>query len=366
MSAIYEARRRLLPQLRRLPEPVEARARRLMHAGRPNEGRLYTERPNEARPYSEPVAPPAAPPCAVRPDGVVVLLYHRIAEDHNDPFLLSVSPQRFEEHMAIVKRYAEPVTLAGVLQRKRHPRVAVTFDDGYADNVQPGGAILQAASVPATVFVTSGSIGSDKPLWPLRLEELFRLGEARADRLDLEIGGTAFSIHTPRGTNSAEALMAAHDLLTPRHPMVIAEAMSQLEDHFGGDVATVGRRMLSGQEVQAMANSDIFTIGAHTRSHAWLSALGRVELEDEIAGSRRDLEGLTGRPVTEFAYPFGTRISFDRAAANAVRRAGFSLACTTFDDPHAPGTSRYLLPRRPVYDWDGPRFEAMLSSWLAA
>ena len=366
MNAGYEARRRLLPLLRRLPEPVEARARIVLRAGRADDGRPYSELVDNDRPYGESDELPNVSRRSVRADSVVVLLYHRVAEDPDDPFRLSVDPRRFEEHMRIVKRHAEPVTLGEVLERGRRPRVAVTFDDGYADNLLAGGPILEEQSMPATVFVTSGSIGSERPLWPLRLEELFRLGEARNDMIDLHIARNVLTIRTPRGGGSTEALMAAHDVLTPLHPSLTAEAMHQLEDHFGGDVSTGSRRMLSEQEARAMAATDIFTVGSHTRTHAWLSALDDAELDNEIAGSKADLESLTGRTVREFAYPFGTRISFGRSATRALRRAGFALACTTFDDPVAPGTSRYLVPRRPVHDWSGPEFEGRLLSWLAA
>ena len=366
MNATYEARRRLLPLLRRLPEPVEASARILLRAGRADEARPYGEIAYNDPPGGQSHEMPNVSRRSVRADSVVVLLYHRVAEDPDDPFRLSVAPRRFEEHMRILKRHAEPVTLGEVLKRGRRPRVAVTFDDGYADNLLAGGPILAAESMPTTVFVTSGSIGSERPLWPLRLEELFRLGEARTDVIDLDIARNVLTIRTPRGGSSTGDLMAAHDLLTPLHPSITAEAMQQLEVHFGGNVPTGSRRMLSEQEVRAMAATDIFTVGSHTRTHAWLSALDDTDLDNEVAGSKADLESLTGRPVTEFAYPFGTRISFGRSATHALRRAGFALACTTFDDPVAPGTSRYLVPRRPVHDWSGPEFEGRLLSWLAA
>ena len=366
MNANYEARRRLLPLLRRLPEPLEARVRGLLRTARTDETPPHAELAYSERPGGEHAEMPGVSRRSVRGDSVVVLLYHRVAEDLNDPFRLSVGPQRFEEHMRIVKRHAEPVTLAEVLKRGQRPRVAVTFDDGYADNLLAGGPILEAASMPATVFVTSGAVGSQRPLWPLRLEELFRLGEPRADLIELDVAGNALSVGTPRGGRSTEAMMAVHDLLTPLHPSATAEAMKQLEDHFGGDVSTGCRRMLSELEVRAMAATDIFTVGSHTRSHAWLSALDDTELDHEIAGSKADLESITGRPIADFAYPFGTRISFGRGVTRAVRRAGFALACTTFDDPVAPGTGRYLVPRRPVHDWNGPQFEGRLLSWLAA
>lgn len=357
------ARRRLIPHLRRLPEPLEARLRKALP-----DSLLAAERETTHRNAGF-LRPPTIPPRPVRPDGAVILLYHRIAADPNDPFRLCVTPEHFGEHLEVIRRHSDPVPLADVFRRcgpAKRARVAVTFDDGYADNLHAGGPLLDKAGVPAVVYVVTGSIASDKPLWPLRLEELFRLGAPRSDRFYARAAGVAFSVDTPRDGQRDAALAAAHDQLTPMHPNAIAQAMSALEEHFGGDVPSVERRMLDDRELRAMAQGDLFSLGAHTRTHAWLSGLSDEDLDFEIKGCKSDLEDVTGVAVTDFAYPFGTRISFDRAATRSVRKAGFATACTTFDDPLATGTSRFLLPRHPVYDWDGERFERMLLSWLAA
>lgn len=357
------ARRHLIPHLRRLPEPVEARLRRMI----PDSWLVRrAETGCNAAGYPH---PPSTPSSAVRPDGTLILLYHRIASDPDDPFRLCVTPEHFDEHLEVLRQHCDSVPLAAVIRRSRpakRPRVAVTFDDGYADNLHAGAPILEKAGVPATVYVTTGSISSDKPLWPLRLEELFRLGTPRSERVCVRTPSGTVRVDTPFEGSRDGALAVAHDQLTPMHPAVIAQAMSALEAHFGGEVPSVERRMLDAEELRRMARSELFSLGAHTKTHAWLSGLSDEELDFEIKGSKADLEDITGVAVTDFAYPFGTRISFDRSATRSVRRAGFSSASTTMDDPLTTRTSRFLLPRHPVYDWAGEHFERMLLYWLAA
>jgi peptidoglycan/xylan/chitin deacetylase (PgdA/CDA1 family) len=84
------------------------------------------------------------------------------------------------------------------------------------------------------------------------------------------------------------------------------------------------QRMLSAQQMRELAAAGI-EIGAHTRSHPDLPRLAAQEAEDEIAGSRADLEDLLGRPVEAFAYPFGNL----SAAAVGIARREFAAACTT-------------------------------------
>jgi peptidoglycan/xylan/chitin deacetylase (PgdA/CDA1 family) len=83
-------------------------------------------------------------------------------------------------------------------------------------------------------------------------------------------------------------------------------------------------------------------VGAHTRHHLDLTSLGAAQMQDEVAGSRQDLERVLHHPIASFAYPAGAH---DAAAIDVVRRAGFALAFTT--DPGAEDSSlrALALPR---------------------
>jgi peptidoglycan/xylan/chitin deacetylase (PgdA/CDA1 family) len=85
------------------------------------------------------------------------------------------------------------------------------------------------------------------------------------------------------------------------------------------------RRMLISGQLKEMAAAGM-EIGAHTRTHVRLPGLDFTKIWDEVDGSKRDLEEIVGRPVTSFAYPYGL---FDGVCSEAVRKAGFRVACTT-------------------------------------
>src|SRR5947209_11659101 len=83
-------------------------------------------------------------------------------------------------------------------------------------------------------------------------------------------------------------------------------------------------------------------VGAHTRHHVALPALGPTLLQSEVAGSRRDLESVLGHPVYWFAYPFG---ELDAATVAAVERAGYLLAATTRSGTVESTTAPLEMPR---------------------
>ena len=93
-------------------------------------------------------------------EGVRILGYHRVAEGRD---ALCVSPADFAAQMqAVASLDAEPIRLDAALDLLAEPvagrYVAVTFDDGYHDNLATAVPILERYDIPATIFVTSAIV----------------------------------------------------------------------------------------------------------------------------------------------------------------------------------------------------------------
>lgn len=76
----------------------------------------------------------------------------------------------------------------------------------------------------------------------------------------------------------------------------------------------------------AALGEDGFDVGAHSMTHPDLRTCAGAELDGEISGARTVLERRLGRAVVTFSYPHGR---YDRRVRDAVRRAGYRLACTS-------------------------------------
>lgn len=93
-----------------------------------------------------------------------ILLYHRISKVSADPTLLCVSPECFEGHLRFLKEYYNIVPLSVLSERLttgtlEGNEAAVTFDDGYSDNLINALPLLEKYNVPSTIFITTGSLG---------------------------------------------------------------------------------------------------------------------------------------------------------------------------------------------------------------
>lgn len=109
-----------------------------------------------------------------------------------------------------------------------------------------------------------------------------------------------------------------------------------------GDLPGVcAERRMTAEQLRGLAAAEI-EVGAHTRSHPNLTALSAEQLNQELSGSRRDLEAIIHRPVRYLAYPGGR---FNLAVVEATRAAGFEAACSVIGLGCNSTHSRYWLYR---------------------
>jgi len=299
----------------------------------------------------------------MRGTGTLILCYHRVAEGVEDPFYLCVRPDNFAAHLEEISRAREPSTLEDVSVPSPRPKVVVTLDDGYRDNLTNALPIAETKGVPITVFVTSGILGDHKGLWWDRLGTLLRSRPPHVKEIDLPLDGRNVSV--PVGSSGIRTdLDTVRRHLLPLPVVEIERALDAVSEQWQvGSAPPPDAETLTPGDLLQLAASDIATIGAHTVDHVRLRDRPAREQQDTISRSKAELEQAIGRPVSHFAYPFGRRTDFDDRSVDAVRAAAFDTACTT-----VPGTARvsadpYRLPRRLVMDWGRLRFRAQMQRW---
>jgi peptidoglycan/xylan/chitin deacetylase (PgdA/CDA1 family) len=299
---------------------------------------------------------------------LVILTYHRILPGQSplrqteQPGMIA-TPEALDMHISLLKRLgAEFVSLDNWLdaqrQNKTLPRlaVAVTFDDGWQDNYEHAFPVLKKRKIPATIFLVSKRINTPWQFWPEQV-------------LDLLINHTHHLDH--------EALQWLRPYLgdTPTNkqsasPYTILQADSVINELKALDDHTIetnlkrtrnelpalsqanlnARPLLNKQELDTMLASGLVTFGAHTRHHYRLNHLeNQTDLENEIAGSQRDLEELGLQPVSIFCYPNGDITS----KSEQLVEEQFSAACTTERGWNKTPSNPFGLRRFNFHDGNG-------------
>jgi peptidoglycan/xylan/chitin deacetylase (PgdA/CDA1 family) len=193
----------------------------------------------------------------------VVLCYHSVDPR---PSYLGLTPALFDEHLAWLEEHCQVVSLDELVagpRRKGGPYVAITFDDGYADNHTHALPLLRARGMTATFFVAVGFLERDEDVM----------------------------------AHLAEVWQTPPEQLRP----------------------------LSWEQVAEMRAAGM-SIGSHTWSHRNLAHLSIDAAEADLRRSREVLERRVGEPVRAIAYPWGKLgRHVNDETFTAARRAGFEL-----------------------------------------
>jgi peptidoglycan/xylan/chitin deacetylase (PgdA/CDA1 family) len=306
-------------------------------------------------------------------------MYHRVSAPTVDPWGLSVHPRNFRQHVEVLREYRTPLPLSEFVARLLagslpDDAVAVTFDDGYVDNLREARPHLASANIPATVFLAAGAIGQGREFW---WDEVARGILARPQPLDCEIALSGsrcrlqFDVATgdelrenswwraweqPR-TGRQLAYLEFWQLLRDASAIERDGAMERFR--FASNVAAAAPSDLpmTAGEVAELTRDGLVHVGAHTVTHPMLTLLAPEERRREIVEGKRRCEDLVNCPVTGFAYPHGAE---NEACRNAVRENGFAWACTTASGPVSASRDVYALPRVFVQNWDASTFKAAL------
>jgi peptidoglycan/xylan/chitin deacetylase (PgdA/CDA1 family) len=290
-----------------------------------------------------------------------ILMYHRIVEGVEDPFTLCVSPDKFAVHLEEICRYGEPSTLDDLSRPSTRPRVVVTLDDGYVDNLINAVPISEAKGVPITIFVTSGALDRRDAFWWDRLASLLRARPTSIREITLPSAEGTVRVRLGSPWKRVD-LRNVHRHLLPLPVAEIHRVLDAVSEQWGISAAPPhDARPLTTSEFLEMAASDMVTIGGHTVDHVRLRGVEPEDQQQTIGSSRKRLAELCGQAISHFAYPFGGQDSFDDNTVEAVRSAGFETACTTVPGNASPGSDPFRLPRRQVKNWGRLRFRTALA-----
>lgn len=83
-------------------------------------------------------------------------------------------------------------------------------------------------------------------------------------------------------------------------------------------------------------------VHSHSRTHPRLSSLPAAQIEDELRGSKDDLEAILGAPVTQFSIPGGDH---DQRVLDIARRAGYAAVMNSVEGYNQDGRDAFVLRR---------------------
>jgi len=295
----------------------------------------------------------------------IILTYHRVIEkwdrtlDYSQPGMV-VTADTFDRQLRFLKEHFDIVPLSlfsdlpaappgqrpfragGCCQRPalRRPLCAITFDDGWRDNYEIAFPILRKYELPATIFLTTDFIGTDRVFWHTELLYLLlhqQLSVLRQSPSDFRAYPSPVRqglrrlamMQAPRQAKDADSLVEAvkdtcDEDSIERLVRDLAESIGLSRPLFPGRTF-----FLDWNHVREMAAAGV-EIGSHGCSHRILTRLNAQEAEDELVRSKGEIERRIAQEVRHFAFP---NEAANQDLVAMAEKVGYRTACPSGSGP---------------------------------
>jgi len=271
----------------------------------------------------------------------VILMFHHVRpwaeRDFAPNRLLEITPEFLDTVLETLQAEGfDIVTLDEATRRLATPRpaaggggppfAALTFDDGYRDNLEHALPVLRRHEAPFTLYVATGFAGRSARLWWVELEEAIR----RLDRIELDFDGLKLAVPSATADEKNAAFRSVYWALRGGPEAEMLAAIAILAKQAGVESGAIAEQLcLDWDGLRQIAADPLCTIGVHTLTHPMLAKHDVDFVRRELVQSRALIEREIGRPAVHLAYPVGDATSAGPREFAIAEELGFKSAVTT-------------------------------------
>ena len=257
-----------------------------------------------------------------------------------------------EYFSAVVRRlkaHGTPVSMEDIRlhyedEKPLPPRAfAITFDDGFENNLTVAAPVLLEQKVPATFYVTTGLVDSNLMAWIDRIEYAIELRPRGTLRLPW--GERAF-----QGADGRKELLNEIRTHVKRDSSIDNDGLaSDIQQQLGVPTTYASDhpldRKLNWDQVKTLAVESSFIVAGHSHTHRILEHLPDAELEWEIDTSLRMLEEKAGIRSAHYSYPEGLSFCYSDRVISVLKQRGIRCCPSAEDGTNGSATDLFHLKR---------------------
>ncbi|MBC7978045.1 MAG: polysaccharide deacetylase family protein [Myxococcales bacterium] len=275
-----------------------------------------------------------------------IITYHHVAAPDPaypyDPQVADATPTQFRRQIEMLARYGTPIGVDDLLRAiggaplPKNP-VMITFDDGYRSCHDVALPILRAVGVRATFFIATSFITERRLYWWERIALIIAHAPRRRGMLSYP--------HTIElDLDQREIGDVLTDVVKNTRGLDLERFLDELNQTFELpwtrqlEAGYADQLIMTWDQVRALARAGM-DVESHGRHHRVLQTLEDAELQDDLTGSRLELEAQLGRPVRAVAYPVGRRINSEQRIRTALAKAGYQIGLSNHS-----GVNRWWPP----------------------
>ncbi len=286
-------------------------------------------------------------------DKSYIVLYHGVT-DRDSVGIENVSGKHmksveFENQMKWLSENKNVVTLREI--NTTPDSVAITFDDAFKNVRDIALPILKKYDLPATFFITTGFVETDRMFWVDEVEHMINYSKSTIIELNLS-AKTLFPVLTKEGKlNSMNSIKAFLKKAEPKVRDRVIEDM-RLQTGWEEEKLVENYKTLSWDDVRDLDDMPKYEVGGHSENHEILSYLDDGELEYEIKHCLKTLSKQLGRKVSSFSYPEGQKEHYNEKVISVLKENGVDICPSAIDGIVDGRDDNFNLKRLMVGFWD--------------
>ncbi|MFA7658239.1 MAG: polysaccharide deacetylase family protein [Candidatus Gastranaerophilaceae bacterium] len=286
-----------------------------------------------------------------------VLMLHRIEKIDKEKLWynehLKISPEYLENLIIKFKKkgfkFVSLDKLRDVIVNKKKAKklIAITLDDGYRDNFENGLAILKKHNVPFCIYVATGMVGKQFIYWWYIIEDLILAN----DEIILN-DGKKFDCSTK--DKKEQAFLNIREIILKLPQTALAQGLPELLSNYKIDINAYNETLpLTWDQIKALNEEPLATIGCHTHSHLAFTGCSEQEIKDDIQLSRKLMKENANIKLAHFCFPFGDKAAISDEHVKLLKQLDFKTSATTADGICQYKTDIMELPRIFVTEKNG-------------
>lgn len=296
---------------------------------------------------------------------LTILCYHGVTDARSEGIEncsgKHIARDVFAAQLRTLRERCTPLAMDDVVRHlvERRPfpphAVAVTFDDGFQNNATVAAPLLEAYEIPATFYVATGFIGSDRMFWVDALEDC--VNRTSEQSFTIALGGTSQTFPLANRIERIAALTAVKGYCKRVDRFEKNRVLQEFAARTGirpEVTAATNYAKMTWDDVRALDANPLFTVGSHTVNHDILTALPPEHMRTEIDNSLVTLTRELGHPIRHFSYPEGQRVHYDGTVIAHLRSRGIVCSPSAIDGVNVIEDDPFHLKRIMVGFEDRP------------
>jgi len=222
---------------------------------------------------------------------------------------------------------------------------AVTFDDGFENNLKVAAPVLADFNIPTTFYITTDFIDRNIMSWTDRIEWAFE--EAGTIRIAVPWDP---EYRTARSDTEKRALLDDIRLHVKKDLSIDTQFLAtDLQQQIGFPEVWSGDgpldQKLTWSQVQELRDQNNNIIGGHSHTHAILSALKKTELDQEVHTSLKFIRDHVDPAPVHYSYPEGLAHCFNETVIATLKFNGIRCAPSAISGVNTSAEDLFHLKR---------------------